>query len=319
MSKHTDLLAKMSAQIKARKSAAPKRHLIADNPNKKVVWRGKVLRVSAGVQARYVSHIMHAIHQMQNQTKREVTNLFKSDHVVAHINAMQGVGMDASAGSQARILTNKFKAQYEAIFADLAAYVAETMIDELTQNSKQQINTSLQGFNLTEAGKKLLLDPEMMSPAVKEILKAAVAQSTSFIKSIPDRYLAQISDELLHSIQQGDGLQELIPKLDGYGNQTANWAHNTAMDQTRKTFNALNIGRMHYAGISEGEWIHSGGSQKPRPLHVAFDGHTFNLAEGAPVGDDDGDYVQPGEDPNCRCTFTPIISATASNDETESD
>jgi SPP1 gp7 family putative phage head morphogenesis protein len=318
MSRHTALLAEMAKQTAARKAAPPKRKLVADSPKRAIVWRGKApLRVSAGVQSRYVAAIMHAITSMMTDIISEVTKLYKSPHVVAHMATYEHVGMDASAGSQTRILTNAFKAKFDSLFADLASYLAEQMIEQINENSKQQLNTSLSGFDLTEAGKTLLLDPLMMTPAVKDMLKAATAQSAAFIKSIPDGVVNRVNDAVLSSITTGRGLEDLIPDLEKYGNQTANWAHNTAMDQTRKTFNTLNIARMGNAGITKGEWIHSGGSQKPRPLHVDYDGKSFVLSEGAPIGDD-GDYVQPGEEPNCRCTFTPIIDTSRGDDTTES-
>jgi SPP1 gp7 family putative phage head morphogenesis protein len=306
----------MLKQTEAHKSRIIPRKFVADSPTaKRVLFRGQVLRVSAGVQARYLSKIMAAVHEMTSSVIRDVEAHFKSSDVHSH---MSDVGMDAGAGSQTRILTNKFKDKFDSIFADLSNFLAKQMIEQLNDNSAQQINASLGGLDLLEAGKHLMLDPNTLSPAVKEMLKAATAQSANFIKSIPDRYINQVNNAVLDSIQTGNGLEDLIPQLEKYGNQTANWAHNTAMDQTRKTFNSLNISRMKAVGVTRGEWIHSGGSQKPRPLHVDFDGKPFNLSEGAPVGDDGGDMVQPGEEPNCRCTFTPIVEASADEDTTES-
>lgn len=319
MSKHSDLLKQMQIQIAARKNRQRPKKLIADDPNSKVVFRGHPLRISSTIQSRFVGPILTEVDKMISTVKREIIQLFNSDHVTAHNKAIQETGMDASAGSQARILTNKFKQQFDQIFGDLAAYLAEQMVNEVNANSAATLNLSLQNLNRKEAGKRLTISSNDLSATEKEMLKASAARAVGFIKSIPDDYLNKVNDAVLNSIQGGNGLADLEPYLEKQGNKTRNWAHNTAMDQTRKTYNDLNKQRMAKAGVTKGEWIHSGGSQHPRPLHQDYDGKTYDLNKGAPVGDDGGNYVQPGEEPNCRCTFAPIITAddNEERDDTE--
>jgi uncharacterized protein with gpF-like domain len=218
--------------------------------------------------------------------------------------------MDASLGSQTRILVNTFKKHYDQLFGQIAPELSNEMADKINRNSAQQATASVQDFpNLKAEGKKLTLDMKYLDKASLNILNATAARSADFIKTIPERYLNTVAEKVYESIVSGNGMQDLIPFFQKHDAGTKNWVHNTAMDQTRKAFNGLNAGRMKKIGITQGEWIHSGGSQHPRELHQDFDGKPFDLNKGAPVGDDDGNDVMPGEEPNCRCTFGPVLTA----------
>jgi hypothetical protein len=281
-------------------------------PDKNGLVHGSPLNLSAGAALRFVGPIRAHTTQMIKTVTDGITKLFNSDHAQSHIARMTGeeTGQDASVGSQARILTNAFKAQFDKLFGSLAATLAADMVANINANSKQQLNASINGSQspLQQKSNQITIDPKFLDPATVEILKASTAAAASFIRSIPEQYLNNVSNAVLQSIQTGNGLQDLIPYLEKQGNTTLNWAGNTAMDQTRKTFSALNRTRMQNIGIKRATWLHSGGSQHPRELHEDYDGKTYSLADGAPVGDDGGNNVQCGEEPNCRCTNKPVLN-----------
>jgi uncharacterized protein with gpF-like domain len=275
---------------------------------------GAPLNLSAGAALSFVGPIQAHTTEMIKTVTDGIIKLFNSEHAQAHIARMSGeeTGQDASVGSQARILTNAFKAQFDKLFGSLSATLAADMVASINANSKQQLNASINGSQqqspLQQKAVSITLDPRFLDPATVEILKASAAVAAGFIRSIPEQYLNNVSNAVLQSIQTGNGLQDLIPYLEKQGNTTLNWAGNTAMDQTRKTFSALNRTRMQNIGIKRATWIHSGGSQHPRELHEDYDGKTYSLADGAPVGDDGGNNVQTGEEPNCRCTNKPVLN-----------
>lgn len=281
---------------------------------------GTPLMVSVGAQERYTSAINHAVLKMIAEVDRELFSLFSSQEMNAHIKTLKGadaIGFDASnVGSAARILTNAFKRKFDKLFGALASELSVKMVSDINANSKQMLTQSvIKHPSLKEKSKALTLKIENLSESEKAMLKSAAAYSTNFIQSIPETYLNKVNDAVLNSIQSGNGLQDLKPFLDKVGNQTRNYAHNTAMDQTRKVFSNLNLSRMQKLGIKRGKWIHSGGSQHPRIRHQNYDGKSFSLADGAPVGDEgDSDYVQPGEEPNCRCTSSPILDDLFNDD-----
>lgn len=273
--------------------------------NRKYV-KGKPLRIPATVQLKYVNGVLRLVKQMTKETRAEITNLFDTDYAqthFAHVGTMDSEGV----GSQLRILINRIKSKYDQLFGRLAMGLSPWMVDSLNRSSASASRASVGEMpNLRNEGAKLTIDVKNLDKATKEILKASSARSTNFITSIPERYIPTVTNKVYDSITSGQGLKDLQEFFDKQDSTITNWSRNTALDQTRKTFNGLNAGRMKKIGITKGEWLHSGGSQHPRPLHVDFDGETFDLNEGAPVGDDGG-MVMPGDEPNCRCTFSPIV------------
>lgn len=291
-------------------------------PNKqkhKVIWRGGHLHIAVSVQLRYTQPILHAVKQMNEETSRQLIDLFQREFAQDHFKSVRhSVGMDAQGiSSQARILLNALKRRNDQMFGKLAFGLSPKMADEVNRNSAASTTASVSDApTLKDEGAKLTLSVKSLDKPTLQILHATTAKSASFITSIPETHLNRVSDAVFSSIASGNGLQDLIPFLEKEDNSITNWARNTALDQTRKAYNGLNAGRMKKIGIQRGEWLHSGGSQHPRPLHEDFDGQTFDLSIGAPVGDEDGNDVMPGEEPNCRCTFAPVI---VFDDEPEDD
>jgi SPP1 gp7 family putative phage head morphogenesis protein len=273
--------------------------------------KGRTLRISAGMQERFVSPINKAVASMVSEVNAGIEKLFSTDAMQAHQDA---VGLDATVGSDTRILMNGFQKKFDQIFGNLSTILSQQLAQDTNNNSAVATEMSLKTISA-----EFTLDQTKMDSVTREILKASAARAAGFIKSIPEQYLNDVQQAVYNSITTGQGLADLNPYLEKQGEKVKNWAGNTAMDQTRKTFNNLNLSRMKNAGIKQGEWIHSGGSQHPRQLHEDYDGKSFNLDEGAPVGDDDGNNVMPGEEPNCRCTFVPIVTLSSDDDTTEAD
>lgn len=272
---------------------------------------GKPLRMPAQTQMHYRDRIGEAVKRMLADVRKQIVDLMNEDYAQDHFAAISKpvITMDSEGiGSQLRILMNRLKAAYDQLFGQLAMGLSPWMVDNINRASATQASLSVVDMpNLKSEGAKLTLDIRKLDDATKQILKASVNRSTDFIKSIPDRYMNNVRSEVYDSIASGNGIKDLEAFFDKQESSITNWAHNTAMDQTRKTFNGLNAGRMRKIGVTKGEWLHSGGSQHPRELHEDFDGEVFDLNEGAPVGDDDGNMVMPGDEPNCRCTFSPVV------------
>lgn len=287
---------------------------IKPDMSKKYV-KGKPLRIPVGVQQHYVAQVVRMVNAMTRDAETKVVELFNkhADHFVT-----DSVGMDAtepSFASQTRILVNKLKSKWDQLFGKFAMGISPWMADSINRASSVSVDQSVMDMpNLHDESRKLSIDIKTLSKKGKEILKSSANHSADFIKSLPETYLNKVANATYQSIVTGNGLQDLNPFFRQEAGKTARWAELTAMDQTRKTYNGLNKARMQKIGITKGEWIHSGGSQHPRELHEDFDGQTFDLATGAPIGDDDGNNVDPGEEPNCRCTFAPVVEFAEDDD-----
>lgn len=200
--------------------------------------------------------------------------------------------MDETSGSTLAGLLKRF----ERLFEKHAPKIIDEMLSGVERNSSQQVTKSL-----GELSGGLKIKP---SADVTQRLTEAAAENVSLIKSIPAQYFERVTQAVVESQTKGIDLAAELQKIDGITERRARFI---ADDQTRKVFNSLNTKRVQAAGVTKGEWIHSGGGLHPREAHLDFDGEEFELSLGAPVGDDGG-YVMPGEEPNCRCTFRPIIS-----------
>ncbi len=268
---------------------------------KPALLRGKPLRVSAGLQARYQQDLDSLVTEMTATTHKEIVALFKSPSAQAFF------AQDASISSQARILTNALARRIRKRFSLKAKTIVDRMIAGADKASNSSLHTSLRDLS---GG--LPLKTSAIPPSTKEILASSINENVSLIKSIADQYLADVQGAVMRAITSGNGLEDLIPYLNKQEDMTQRRAKNIALDQTRKVYNSLNKGRCAAAGVTQGEWVHSGGGLHPRERHLDFNGELFDLAKGAPIGPNNS-YVHPGEEPNCKCTFIPIIQFTSDN------
>lgn len=274
----------------ARKLAAPKQA-----PK---VMKGAVLRPSAGAEARYNAELQRLIAKMTRETERQVTALFKSPVAVeSHVTT------DASIASQSRILMNALQSQFVLMFRNAARGLSEQMVNEVQTNSATGLQRSLKEIS---ANVTLKSDILKRGP-VGDITKAAINENVGLIKSIPEQYLGKVRRAVMTSITTGNGLQDLQPFMEKQKGITQRHARNMALDQTRKTYNAINKGRMQNAGVGKFEWIHTGGSQKPRQDHIEMSGNVYSFDDLPVIDERTGERGIPGQAPNCRCTMRPVL------------
>lgn len=261
--------------------------------------RGKPLIVSGAIATRYFDTLDFYISRMEREVKREVSKLYE---------AFAGDGaawaMDASVASQARILTNAMRDKFAKLFAKIAPDAAQAMTDQTAKDSGQKL-----GISLKEMSGQMTLKTDVLNDSLRDVLVSTVVENVNLISRIPQTYLDNVSGAVMRSIQTGNGLADLTPELDKYGVTVRNWAKNVALDQTRKAYNGINRGRMEALGVTEFEWVHSGGSNHPREYHRdVLNGKIFNFEDLPHIdGPTQGEKGIPGQAPYCRCTMRPIF------------
>lgn len=274
-------------------------------------FKGLPLRYNAGVESRYVLALQGMVAQMTAQVKREVIRLFKSGAAESHFGMdAAGPGPNANIGSQARILVNSLNNRFNALFAKKAPIIAGQMVEGAEGASKAALHASLKKMT---GG--LSLKTSLMTPQLKAVYKASVAQNVSLIKTISAEYLKNVEGAVMRSITTGNGLEDLVPALEEYEGYTHRKATNVALDQTRKTYNAINKGRMEDIGIKRFQWIHSGGGAHPREDHVAMDGEVFSFDNPPVIEKRTGERGIPGQAINCRCTMAPVFDFSDTDNE----
>ena len=235
---------------------------------------------------------------MDMNSRQGILDLFKSTGIREDFAEVGGI-----AGLSEAVL-NKLMMEWTAKFEELAREKVKDLLVNILKVSKSSVSTSMK--KLVEG---VTLNVSAQTPQMKEIFQASVNENVALIKSIPEQYFSRLRGDVMRTItSENSSLSQLSASIRKYGDMSYRRASNIALDQTRKAYQSFNLQMLGQSGIRKGIWIHTGGTVHPRPRHKDFDGKEFDLSKGAPIGDNGGDYVLPGQCVNCRCTFIPIIS-----------
>lgn len=279
--------------------------------NKKLVKKqssieGKPLLVSASTGEQYAKSITAAIKILHQEIIREVSNRFT-------VYAQDG---DLPEGgnliSQLRILFNQLLKKYNPIFSLLAKKSTERMIDRVLKNSSSTLKMSLR-----EMGNDLAVKTDFINGDVKNVTQIATIEAVGLIKIIPQRYLSDVQKVVFESITTGKGASDLKRSLEKYYQGNKRRAELTALDQTRKAYANIQSAKLKSLGIKKFQWIHSGGGNEPRQLHVDMHGKVFDFDDPPFIGVMYGESIHglPGTLPNCRCLMKPIFNFEQEEDD----
>ena len=300
-----------------------KRERWAENRN--VVLRGKPLRNNIRLEAGYAKRLGRLTQLMIQETEKEIDEFFKSTtskeyfatdeymwsglpmNVISVEHAFYG--MDASIATHAKRMINRLEKRFEKLFNEKAKGLAQGMVNGADRSSKSSLHNSLEKLS---GG--LSIKTDILTTDLKEVLKATVEQNVGLIKTVPKTYLDQVRGTMMRSIIQPnnrgiEGAKEEIHQvLRDNAKRIRNKARNIALDQTRKTYNNLNKGRMEAVGLKKFQWVHSGGGEKPRDLHLnVLNGQIFSFDDLPIIEERTGERGIPGQAINCRCTMLPVI------------
>lgn len=147
-----------------------------------------------------------------------------------------------------------------------------------------------------------------MTAAMRDVVDATIHANVALIKSIPSQYFDQVEGAVMRSVQTGRDLGALVEELERYSGVTKRRAAFIALDQNNKATAAFARARKLEVGLDEEEWHHSGGGKHPRPTHLKAgrDKVRYKISQGwfDPAVQR---YIQPGEEPHCRCVGRPIV------------
>lgn len=265
------------------------------------VLRGKPIPANSGVASWYAEKLEALARELDEATRKEVSRLFRAEG--------QGLGysQDASLASQSRILMNSLRRRMESLFSNKAEEFAEGMLKRASKANSAALHTSLKDLS---GG--VSLKTNFISGKLKERLKASVTENVGLISSIKEDYLGKVEGAVMRSVTTGNGLQDLVPQLEKIGGLSKNRARFIALDQTRKANAFIARQRMEDIGIKKFEWVHSGGSQKPRDYHRerhpnGLNGGIFSFDDPPVIDTATGEKGFPGQLVNCKCSMVPII------------
>lgn len=264
---------------------------------------GAPLNYNASQQQKYVKALRELVLKMNEITKREIIKLFKSTTSKDFFKNQEAIAAtDESIAAQAKKLINKLTKTFEDLFNGSAARIANKMVDGATQNSE----TVLKG-SLKKLSGGLALKTSIVPKGMEDVSQSVVNENVQLIKSIPQKYLTDVTSAIMRSITTGNGLDDLLPEVEKYNAMSERRAKNLALDQTRKAYNAINKQRMLALGVKKFRWIHSGGGQHPRKDHIAMNGNIYSFDDPPVIDKNTGERGIPGQAINCKCTMVPVI------------
>lgn len=211
-----------------------------------------------------------------------------------------GMARDAADGgpvAQMRKELRKLTARWQDSFNKMA----QTLSEEFAERVKANSDASLTG-KLRERG--LPTVKFTMTDEMRNAYQAVAGEQVGLIKSIASEHLSDVEGIVMRSVARGRDLESVAKELQARYGVTRRRAALIARDQNNKATSALQSVRQRQLGIAEGIWKHSHGGKHPRPSHVRADGQKFDLSKGMYL---DGKWVMPGEEINCRCTWSPVI------------
>ncbi|KJY02630.1 phage minor head protein [Morganella morganii] len=256
--------------------------------------KGKPLLYPAAARSRYQRDMSRLICAMVADYEKVFSRLHED---------FDGVTMDASLASQTRIWLNRLKRKWDKIFNSKAAEMADKFTSQVDMNAQRSLNDSLK-----QLSGGITIKTPAMPEALKDKMIAATAENVSLIKSIPQQFHSRIEGAALRSVSRiGSGSKTLLDEIRDIGGVTEKRAAFIAVDQTRKITTAANYERMKSAGIRKAVWHHSAGSAEPRELHLRLDGEVFDLDNPPVIDEKTGERGLPGQLPNCKCFWTPVI------------
>lgn len=210
-----------------------------------------------------------------------------------------GLAHDAADGTPVQQLRDELReltGRWQESFDEMAKALSAEFAERVRSNS----DASLAG----ELRKRDLSVKFTMSPEMRNAYQAVIGEQVGLIKSIASEHLSGVEGIVMRAVSEGRNLGELSRSLQKKYGVTKRRAAFIARDQSNKATTSMQVARQQHLGITEGIWKHSHAGKTPRPSHLKADGERFDIRKGLYL---DGDWVKPGELPNCRCTWSPVI------------
>ena len=197
-----------------------------------------------------------------------------------------------------KVAMEKVAARWQANFEAAAPRLAEYFATEMAKRSDANLKAILRdgGFSVKM----------QFTPAMRDVMDAAIAENVALIKSIPARYLTNVQGLVYRSAQEGRDLGTMAKELQKQFGVTKRRAATISRDQNNKLTATFTRVRQQELGITQAIWQHSGGGKTQRRSHVAQSGKPYDISTGW-WDPDEKKYIWPGTLINCRCVSRSIL------------
>lgn len=283
---------------------------------KQNIIKSKPLNFNVGIQKWYIKELLKLVDDLTAEVYEEIKPLYKE--YKEQITFTQ----DASISSQTRMKLNSLRDLFEKKFRDRGKVFAERMVRRTNRYANNTFWATMKELLQKDKPEGFVMKGSLITPEKEEVMKALIYENTSLINNIQSRYFEQITGAVMRSIQSGLGVTHISDELSKYKGMTKRRARNIALDQTRKAYNSINLRNMQDAGVQKAEWVHSGGSQRPRTYHMTrwdgvsgkndgrpngLNGFIFSLDRPPVIDLKTGERGYPGQLPYCHCRMAAVV------------
>lgn len=253
----------------------------------------RAVRPNVGIEKEYRRKLNRLIDQMTRSVEWWLRAAYRRNE-----NKIELIAQDESpARALQKELRGLFR-RWEKVFSAEGKKIAYWLISRAKGRGQAAMKAALKAAGITVKFTPSRAEQYMMS----SLIEANVA----LIKTIPQRYFADVEGMVQRSVQAGRDLYELTEELHANCDITRRRAAMIARDQNNKITDGLNRVRDAGLGIEEGIWVHVPGKKSSRHTHMQMNGKRFKLSEGL-FDPAVGRNVHPGELVNCNCIYKPII------------
>lgn len=250
----------------------------------------RAVRPNAGVRLQYQRQLEKLVRDMAHSVEYWLEAAYKNNAPL--------MAQDALPSNELKKRISELSKRWVAKFDEAAQKIAERFVKQGKQTTDAAFMSALR-----DAGWTVQFKPSRM---VQDAMNATIAENVSLIKSIPSQYLTQVEGSIMRGFSAGRDLKQITDELQKHYGVSARRAARIALDQSNKLSATVTQARRLELGITQAVWVHSGGGKKPRASHVkaGHDKLVFDVEKGAYI---DGDYIQPGYLPYCRCVSKSIL------------
>lgn len=249
------------------------------------------IHANRGVEAAYRKAIAQLIEEMSNSAEYWLTAAYRKEPP-----SMGELAQDATPAQRIRKILADLAKRWVDRFDEWAPKIAEAYVSKQFKATDSAFMQALKDAGWVVNFK--------MTAAVRDAYQASLAENIGLIKSIPQQYLQQVEGVVMRSYSAGRDLHTMVKDIKALYPTTQKRAELIARDQSNKANAVVNRARQLELGMTDAIWMHSHAGKTPRPDHVAANGKQYKIAQGCLIS---GEYIQPGEQINCRCTSRAVL------------
>ena len=247
------------------------------------------IRPNAGIERKYSNALVSLVREIQSDVNQTLVAEFRKQA------KQEKLAMDGISDWVAHVI-DYLSIRWQKKLDDLAPQIASMFVNRTVSNYETLMKTYMRRAGFTVRFQ--------ITPFQRESLQAVIGNNVGLIKSIASQHLERVQVQVWQCVTQGYDLSTLSKNLKKDYGITKRRAEFIARDQANKAHATIERAKRQELGIAKAIWLHSHAGKTPRPSHLAADKEEFEVSKGMYL---DGEWVQPGEKPGCRCGSRSII------------